>query len=159
MTVGDRPGDFGIVRPLGSARRPALALGAALLLVSVLLMPTPAAARPAATVIGCSANTYPPSSRFLSRPHECIVYRGNVEAHYTQVWMQKLRWRGWGGRVAHARGRWHYCGMGSCPSGPLKARAYRPVFACGRYAYTRLRVHVVARNYRDSTYWIHLRPC
>jgi hypothetical protein len=113
----------------------------------------------APTVIGCSAGTYPPSTEFISRPHECIVYRGNVEAHYTQVWMQKLRWRGWGGRSATARGRWHYCGMGSCPSGPLKARAYRPVFACGRYAYTRMRVHIVVHNYHDSTSFLHLHSC
>jgi hypothetical protein len=114
---------------------------------------------PSSTVIGCSAGTYPPSTEFISRPHECTEYRGNIEAHYTQIWMQNLRWRGWGERSANARGRWHYCGMGSCPSGPLKARAYRPVFACGRYAYTRMRVHVVVHNYHDSTYLLHLRPC
>jgi hypothetical protein len=110
-------------------------------------------------VIGCSAGTYPPSTNFRSHPRECTVYRGGVESHATQVWMQKLRWHRWGGRIARARGRWHYCGMGSCPSGPLKARAYRPVFACGRYAYTRMRIHVIVRSYRDSTYWLHIRPC
>ncbi len=132
-----------------------------LVTASVVLVPAVAAssAGPAATVVGCSGETYPPSTRFSPHPHECIVYRGNVEAHYTEIWMQKLHWRGWGGRTTNARGRWHYCGMGSCPSGPLKAKAYRPVFACGRYAYTRMRVHVVVRNYRDSTYWLHLRPC
>jgi hypothetical protein len=141
----------------------ALLLGLASLLVtaSVVLVSAVAAssAGPAPTVIGCSAETYPPSTRFAPHPHECIVYRGNVEAHYTEIWMQKLRWRGWGERTANARGRWHYCGMGSCPSGPLKAKAYRPISACGRYAYTRMRVHVVVSNYRDSTYWLHLRPC
>jgi hypothetical protein len=142
-----------------NAWRGTSALGAVLLLVPVLVATTSIAAATPKTVIGCSAGTYPPATRFVPHPHECIVYRGNVEAHYTQIWMQKLRWRGWGGRVATARGRWHYCGMGSCPSGPLKARAYRPVFACGRYAYTRLRVHVVVRDYRDSTYRVHLRPC
>jgi hypothetical protein len=111
------------------------------------------------TLLGCSAGTYPPSSDYRAHPRECIVYRGNREAHYTQIWMQRLRWRGWGARVAHARGRWHYCGMGYCPSGPLKARAYRPIYACGRYAYTRLRVHLVVRSYRDSTYLVHLQPC
>jgi hypothetical protein len=141
----------------------ALRVGLISLLVaaSVVLVAAVAAnsAGPATTVIGCSAETYPPSTGFAPHPHECIEYRGNVEAHYTEIWMQKLHWRGWGGRTAKASGRWHYCGMGSCPSGPLKAKADRPVFACGRFAYTRMRIHVVVRNYRDSTYWLHLRPC
>lgn len=111
------------------------------------------------TVIGCSGGTYPPTTEFRAHPHECIVYRGGVEAHYSQIWMQKLRWKRWGRRSSIGHGRWHYCGMGSCPSGPLKVRVYRPVFACGRYAYTRLRIHVVVRNYRDSTYLVHDSPC
>ena len=141
----------------------ALLLGlTSLLVVAPVVLVSPVAANsagPATTVIGCSAGTYPPSTEFISHPHECTEYRGHVEAHYTQIWMQKLRWRGWGGRVARAAGRWHYCGMGSCPSGPLKAKAYRPTFACGRSAYTRMRVHVVVRNYHDSTYMLHLQPC
>jgi hypothetical protein len=138
--------------------RTAILVGCLSLAALLLATPATGAAR-SQTVIGCSAGTYPPATRFLSHPRECTEYRGGVESHATQIWMQRLRWHSWGARAAHARGRWHYCGMGSCPSGPLKAKAYRPEFACGRYAYTRLRVHVVVRNFHDSTYLLHLRPC
>lgn len=117
-----------------------------------------ASASAAVTSIGCSATSYPPSTEFRSHPRECIVYRGGLEDHAHQIWMQKMRWSNWGGQRTIGHGLWHYCGMGTCGSGPLKARAYRLTYACGHYAYTRMRVHVVVRDYHDWTYWLYLSP-
>ncbi|HEX6687169.1 MAG TPA: hypothetical protein VF085_00725 [Solirubrobacterales bacterium] len=96
---------------------------------------------------------------FLSHPRTCVEYRGNMRYHVYELGMSKLHWRSWGGARALGRGRWRYCGTGTCVDGPVETVASRRVFACGRFAYTRLRVHIVVRHRHDSTYRLHLPAC
>ena len=120
--------------------------------------PPQTAPPPVPNVIAC-ASGYEGAFSFVSQPHGCTEYRHHRLDHADEIWMIRLRWHNWGGASATARGRWKYCGMGSCPSGPLSAVAFRPVYACGRYAYTRMRVHLIVRGYRNSTDLLRLPAC
>lgn len=121
--------------------------------------PSPVAPTPVPSVVACASTASLDAFDFVSQPRHCVEYRNNRRDHVDEIWMLKLHWRGWGAARARTHGRWKYCGTGGCLSGPLPAVASRQVFACGHYAYTRMRVHIVVRGYRDSTVLLHLPPC
>jgi hypothetical protein len=118
--------------------------------------PAPAVVPP--VVIGCSLG-YETAVAFVAHPRRCTVFRDNRRDHADEIRMIKLHWRAWGEGVAVAHGRWKYCGMGPCTSGPLRATAAGPVLTCGHLAYTRLTVHIDNPSGRDPTYSLQPPSC
>jgi hypothetical protein len=143
---------FRVDEPPSPAPTPSPAPGPSPPSVPVAKPPTPP------TVIGCAERSES-SFTFLSHPHRCIEFASKLRYHASELWLSNLHWKRWGKGSATAHGRWQHCGMGKCFSGPAEAAASRPVHACGRIAYTRLKVRLVGVNGRKYSYSLKLPAC
>lgn len=127
-------------------------------LTIVLVSAAFAGARSSQAVIACATGVED-GWTFAAHPQRCIEYRGAERYELAGTFMNHIRWRDWGSRAAHGRGKWRFCGAGGCDSGRVSLRAFDPVFACGRRVYDRLRIVSSFHGRPNSSHLYKLPRC
>jgi hypothetical protein len=75
------------------------------------------------------------------KPRRCLQFIRNEPNHANEVSLRRIRWTGWGRRIAKGTGVWVYFATGGIESRTrVRLRARRRVAACGVRFYSRLRV-------------------
>lgn len=113
--------------------------------------------RPPRTLLACAGKSFV-DLVFFAHPHQCVDLV-KVEGATGPARMRNVRWRDWNSPTAQGQGQFSYCGKRHCLAGRARIAAYDRKFACGRYAYTRLLIHVAVRGRRERAISVQLPPC